>query len=95
MEDYGVHLAFANTPGDDLCVLGSEIKNDYLFVHAAEKNDIEAEFLSALREKTWPSGNDYRKFQPNSGISLPSRTIMTGRPVGVWYSFVWSIPREW
>ena len=88
MEDYGVHLAFANTPGDALCLLGSEIKNNYLFVHAAEKNDIEANFSAALREKTWLSDNGCRKFQTNSGISLPSRTIMTGRPVGVRYSFV-------
>jgi hypothetical protein len=35
-----------------------------------------------------------RPLQPkSSGITLPSRTIITGRPVLVWNSFRGSIPR--
>ena len=38
----------------------------------------------------------FERYRPgqlsNSGITVPSRTIITGRPVLVWYSLVGSIP---
>jgi hypothetical protein len=56
VDNGGVNLALSDAPGDHLRVLGTKIKDDNLFVHAAEKRVIEDKIPPVLRDKkTCPS----------------------------------------
>jgi hypothetical protein len=46
-------------------------------------------YLIAIRQ----CGSTKTTAYTNSSIAFPFRTIITGRPLGVWYSLVMSMPR--
>ena len=102
VNDGRVNLAFTNATRNDLGVLRAKIKNDNLFVHRFERGGFKPRFRRLCETKNlakrFSLAQEERKASvifgcyTNSGINLPCRTIITGRPVGVRYSLVWSIP---
>jgi len=70
---------------------GHAIKLTYCLQVSLRRFALSTYRLSSYRDCDLPLSS-----QPKSSrITLPSRTIMTGRPVFVWYSFFGSIPRLW
>ena len=51
VDNGGVNLALSDAPGDHLRVLGTKIKDDNLFVHAAEKRGLKTRFLRFCETK--------------------------------------------
>ena len=92
VDDGGVDLALSNASRNDLRVLGTKIQYDNLLVHRVEKEGLKplnrplCETKNCPSEIAWPSGGKIAcrlGGYTNSGIGLPWRTIITGRPVGV------------